>query len=56
MQTVPLLGSMNLVGGLAGSSGRWAVFTCAAGTALAGTLLLFTTSVFRAVAVTESHA
>lgn len=54
VQTVPLLGSMNLVGGLAGSSGRWAVFTCAAGTALAGTLLLFTTSVSRAATVTES--
>lgn len=37
-QTVPLLGSMNLVGGLAASSHRWAVLACAAGTALAGML------------------
>lgn len=56
VQTVPLLGSMNLVGGLAGSSCRLAVLACAAGTALAGTLLLFTTSVIQASLVTESDA
>jgi MFS family permease len=39
-QTVPLLGSTNLVGAVAASSARLAILTCAGGTALAGITLL----------------
>ncbi|MFI5709965.1 MFS transporter [Kribbella sp. NPDC051620] len=48
-QTLPLIASMNLLGGLATAGPRIAVLTCAAGTALAGATLLTARSVRTAV-------
>ncbi|MDX6261217.1 MAG: hypothetical protein QOH84_2905 [Kribbellaceae bacterium] len=48
-QTLPLVASMNLLGGLATAGPRTAVLACAAGTALAGATLLSTRSVRTAV-------
>lgn len=48
-QTVPLVASMNLLGGVATAGPRVAVLTCAAGTALAGATLLTRRSVRQAV-------
>jgi MFS family permease len=47
-QTLPLVASMNLLGGVATAGAPVAVLTCAAGTALAGATLLSTRSVRRA--------
>ncbi|MDX6283929.1 MAG: hypothetical protein QOH03_5000 [Kribbellaceae bacterium] len=48
-QTLPLVASMNLLGGVASTGARGAVLTCAAGTALAGATLLSSRSVRGAV-------
>ena len=48
-QTLPLVASMNLLGGVASTGARVAVLTCAAGTALAGATLLSSRSVRTAV-------
>ena len=48
-QTLPLIASMNLLGGLATAGPRVAVLACAAGTALAGATLLSARSVRTAV-------
>ncbi|GAA3572066.1 MFS transporter [Kribbella ginsengisoli] len=48
-QTLPLIASMNLLGGLATAGPRLAVLTCAAGTTVAGATLLSVRSVRRAV-------
>jgi MFS family permease len=45
VQTLPLVASMNLLGGVATAGPRIAVLTCAAGTALAGASLLSSRSV-----------
>lgn len=47
-QTLPLVASMNLLGGVAAAGAPVAVLTCAAGTALAGVTLLATRSVRKA--------
>lgn len=47
-QTLPLIASMNLLGGVASAGPRFAVLACAAGTALAGASLLSSRSVRRA--------
>jgi len=48
-QTLPLIVSMNLLGGVASAGPRFAVLTCAAGTALAGAALLSSRSARTAV-------
>ncbi|WP_328330848.1 MFS transporter [Kribbella sp. NBC_00382] len=48
-QTLPLVVSMNLLGGVASTGAQVAVLTCAAGTALAGATLLSSRSVRTAV-------
>ncbi len=48
-QTLPLIASNNLLGGIATSNPQYAVLTCAAGTALAGACLLTTHGVRKVV-------